>query len=115
LPYGVHIYPKRHVQALHELDEQERFALADALKELLTKFDNLFGFSFPYMMVLHQRPTDGEYPYYHFHIEFYPPYRERDKLKFFASVETGAGTITFDYLPEEKAAELKSAKGYRFG
>ncbi len=113
LPYGVHLYPKRHVQALHELGEEERFALADALKEILTKFDNLFGFSFPYMMVLHQRPTDGDYPYYHFHIEFYPPYRERDKLKFFASVETGSGAITFDYSPEEKAAELRSARGYR--
>jgi UDPglucose--hexose-1-phosphate uridylyltransferase len=65
------------------------------------------------MMVLHKRPTDVEYTNYHFNIEFYPPYRERDKLKFFASVETGAGTITFDYSPEEKAAELRAAKGYR--
>ncbi|MEM4972610.1 MAG: galactose-1-phosphate uridylyltransferase [Candidatus Hadarchaeales archaeon] len=113
LPYGVHLYPKRHVQALHELSEVERFSLADALKEILTKFDNLFGFPLPYMMILHQRPTDGEYPYYHFHIEFYSPYRERDKLKFFASVETAAGTITFDYEPEEKAAELRRSRGYR--
>jgi len=61
-------------------------------------------------MVLHQRPTDGKaYPYYHFHVEFYPPYREKDKIKYFASVETGAGTVTFDYAPERKAKELRES------
>ncbi|MBS7649351.1 galactose-1-phosphate uridylyltransferase, partial [Candidatus Bathyarchaeota archaeon] len=111
-PYGVHIYPKRHIQSLLELYEDERKAFAEILKEILTKFDNLFGFSFPYMMVFHQKPTDGKaYPHYHFHIEFYPPYRDRDKLKFFASVESGAGTTTYDYSPEDKAKQLREAKG----
>ena len=107
-PYGVHIYPKRHLAALPDLNEKERDSFAVILKRILKKFDNLFGMRFPYMMVLHQRPTDGrDYPYYHFHIEFYPPYREKNKIKYFASVETGAGTITFDYSPEEKARELR--------
>jgi len=110
-PYGVHIYPKRHVQALTDLTEKERGALAAILKEVLTKFDNLFGMSFPYMMVLHQRPTDRRsYPYYHLHIEFYPPYRDKDRIKYFASVETGAGTVTFDYRPENKAKELRETR-----
>jgi len=111
-PYGVHIYPKRHLQALTDLAEKERDMFALILKEVLTKFDNLFGVSFPYMMVLHQRPTDGRlYPYYHLHVEFYPPYREKDKIKYFASVETGAGTVTFDYRPESKAKELRETPG----
>ncbi|MCW4020037.1 MAG: galactose-1-phosphate uridylyltransferase [Candidatus Bathyarchaeota archaeon] len=107
-PYGVHIYPKRHVEALSDLTEEEKIMFASILKDILKKFDNLFDMSFPYMMVLHQRPTDGKaYPYYHFHVEFYPPYRERNKIKYFASVETGAGTVTFDYSPEVKAKELR--------
>jgi UDPglucose--hexose-1-phosphate uridylyltransferase len=107
-PYGVHIYPKRHMQALTDLTEKEQEMFALILKKVLTKFDNLFDMSFPYIMVLHQRPTDGKmYPYYHFHIEFYPPYREKEKIKYFASVETGAGTVTFDYEPESKAKELR--------
>jgi len=111
-PYGVHIYPKRHVQALTDLTGRERQMFALILKEVLVKFDNLFGMSFPYMMVLHQRPTDGRlYPYYHFHVEFYPPFREKDKIKYFASVETGAGTVTFDYRPESKAKELRESPG----
>jgi len=111
-PYGVHIYPRRHLQALTDLKEEECSALASILKEVLMKFDNLFHMSFPYLMVLHQRPTDGKpYPHYHFHIEFYPPYRERDKIKHFASVEIGAGTVTFDYSPESKAKELRESPG----
>jgi len=110
-PYGVHIYPKRHVQALTDLTGKEREMFALILKEVLTKFDNLLGMSFPYMMVFHQRPTDGrQYPYYHLHIEFYPPYREKDKIKYFASVETGAGAVTFDYRPESKAEELRESR-----
>jgi len=107
-PFGVHIYPKRHVTAITELTKEEKTSLASILKTVTHKFDNLYDMSFPYMMVLHQRPTDGKpYPHYHFHVEFYPPYREKDKVKYFASVETGAGTVTFDYTPEMKAKELR--------
>lgn len=109
-PYGVHIYSKRHLSALTDLTDEEKSSLASMLKRILRKFDNLFNMSFPYMMVLHQRPTDNKpYPYYHFHIEFYPPYREKNKIKYFASVETGAGTVTFDYAPEVKAKELRES------
>jgi len=60
---------------------------------------------------MHQRPTDGnEYgDYYQFHIEFYPPYRTPDKLKYLAGSEAGAGTYINDTLAEEKAAELRAA------
>jgi len=61
------------------------------------------------MMVIHQRPVDGEaYDYYHFHIEFYPPLRTADKLKYLAGSETGAGMFINDSLPEMKAGELRA-------
>ena len=63
----------------------------------------------PYVMVIHQNPTDGkDYSYYHFHFEFYPPYRTKDKLKYLAGCELGAGTYINDTLPEEKAEELRN-------
>jgi UDPglucose--hexose-1-phosphate uridylyltransferase len=65
------------------------------------------------MMVLHQAPTRGQYPYFHFHIEFYPPHRSKDKLKYLASVESGAGTFLNDSLAEEKAAELRAVPPLR--
>jgi len=113
-PYGIHVYSKRHLLAISDLSRSERKDLALMLKEVLTKFDNLFNISFPYMMVIHQKPTDGKtYRHYHFHIEFYPPYREKGRIKYFASVETGAGTVTFDYNVEEKAKELRESRGFR--
>ncbi len=105
-PYEVHIYSRRHLGALDQLKPSEETALAEILKWLTLKYDHLYQMSFPYMMLMHQAPTRGRYPYYHFHIEFYPPLRSKEKLKYLASVETGAGTFLNDSLAEEKAREL---------
>jgi UDPglucose--hexose-1-phosphate uridylyltransferase len=108
-PYEVHIYSARHLQALTDMSEREQRDLASILKAVLVAYDRLFDISFPYMMVLHQRPTDGgTYDHYHFHIEFYPPLRTKTKLKYLAGSETGAGMFINDTLAEEKAAELRA-------
>jgi len=108
-PYETHIYSKRHFQALTDMSANEADDLAALLKTVLVAFDALFKTSFPYMMVMHQRPVDGlSYDYYHFHIEFYPPMRTAERLKFPAGSETGAGMFINDTLPEEKAAELRA-------
>ena len=106
-PYEVHVYARRHLGALDEFRPAEERGLAEILKWVTLKYDNLFQMSFPYMMLLHQAPTQGEHPYYHFHIEFYPPHRSKDKLKYLASVETGGGTFLNDSQAEEKAEELR--------
>jgi UDPglucose--hexose-1-phosphate uridylyltransferase len=108
-PYEVHITSKRHLQALTDLTIAERLNLARILKVVLVAFDRLFNVSLPYMMVLHQRPTDGNsYDDYHFHIEFYTPLRTANKLKYLAGSESGAGTFINDRLAEESASELCS-------
>jgi UDPglucose--hexose-1-phosphate uridylyltransferase len=77
---------------------------------VLLKYDNLWGFSMPYMMVLKQCPTDGRpLDDDHFRIEFYPPHRTKEKLKYLASVESGAGSFINDTLAEERAAALRAA------
>ena len=107
-PYEVHVLPKRHVTSLAEMDGPVRRDLARTLKAVAMKYDGLFGFSLPYLMAMHQRPSDGgDYAHYHFHVEFYPPYRSRDRLKYLAGVELGAGTYLNDTEPEEKARELR--------
>jgi len=108
-PYEVHVASTRHLQALTDMRDEELRGLAEILKAVLAAFDRLFDLSFPYMMVLHQRPTDGDnYDFYHFHVEFYPPLRTATKLKYLAGSETGAGVFINDTLAEEKAAELRS-------
>jgi UDPglucose--hexose-1-phosphate uridylyltransferase len=108
-PYEVHIAPTRHLQALTDFELPERRDLASMIKMVICAYDRLFNISFPYIMAVHGRPSDGrDYADYHFHIEFYPPLRTATKLKYLAGSETGAGMFINDTLPEEKAAELRS-------
>jgi UDPglucose--hexose-1-phosphate uridylyltransferase len=53
---------RRHLGALPQLNGEEQDALADALKRLTTRYDNLFETSFPYTMGFHQSPAKGEHP-----------------------------------------------------
>jgi UDPglucose--hexose-1-phosphate uridylyltransferase len=79
------------------------------LKETLVRFDNLWQMPFPYVMPLHQAPTDGgDYRNFHFHIEFHPPLRRPSLLKYLAGPEIGGGNFLSDTSPEEKAAELRA-------
>lgn len=110
-PYEVYVFPRAHRQCMPQFDQKERADLSVLLKALLQKYDNLWGMSQPYMMIMHQSPTDGrDYGYYHYHIEFHPPHRTRDKLKYLAGCESGAGTYINDTIAEEKAAELRAAE-----
>ena len=106
-PYELHLYPRRHVGSLSDLSGSEREHLAQLIGEIVKKYDNLFGYPMPYMMILHQRPTDGEYKYYHFHVEFYPVHRSKHQTKYLGGVESGAGTFINPTMPEEKARELR--------
>jgi len=107
--YEVHIYTNKHLPSFNDFTEKEEIDLAAILKTLMMKFDNLFGFVLPYIMAIHQQPTNGTgKEYSHFHIEFYPPYRTKDKLKYLAGSELGVGAFINDSLPEEKAQELRN-------
>lgn len=110
-PYEVHVWAREHRASLADLSPGEIRDLARMLKGVMGKYDGLWGFSMPYMMILKQCPTDGRGPEAdHFRIEFYPPLRTPQKLKYLASVESGAGTFINDTLAEEKAAELRAAE-----
>jgi UDPglucose--hexose-1-phosphate uridylyltransferase len=91
------------------LSAREVFDFASVLKDVLVRFDNLWQMAFPYVMPLHQAPTDGgDYSGFHFHIEFHPPLRKPDLMKFLAGPEVGGGNFLSDTSPEEKAAELRA-------
>ncbi len=110
-PYEAHVYSRRCAPSIADLAAPERRDLAGVLKRLLVGYDDLFGFSLPYMMVMHQAPTDGgdHRGVAHFHVEFYPPNRTADKLKYLAGSETGAGAYVMDVLPEATAGTLREA------
>jgi UDPglucose--hexose-1-phosphate uridylyltransferase len=110
-PYGLFIVSKRHKTAISDFSAAEKRSLAHMLKEMTGAMDALFDRLFPYMMVLHQRPVNGENveAYYHFHIEFYPPLRAADKLKYYASSEMGAWAACNPLAVEATANELRAA------
>lgn len=102
------VAPRRGAPSLIDLDAAERHDLARALKTLLLKYDALWSRPFPYVLVCHQAPTDGQaHPEAHVHFECYPAYRMRDRLKYLAGSELGAGVFTADTLPEATARELQ--------
>ena len=73
-PFETLLMPKRHVLRLPDLTDSERNGLADALKRLCTKYDNLFETEFPYTMGWHGAPTrEGKYDHWQLHAHFYPP------------------------------------------
>jgi UDPglucose--hexose-1-phosphate uridylyltransferase len=106
--YEVYVAPKATHASIAGLDDAELRDFAAVLKRVLVQFDNLWKMPFPYVMALHQAPTDGgSYPGFHFHIEFHPPLRKPKLLKYLAGPEIGGGSFLSDTAPEEKAAELR--------
>jgi len=107
--YEVFVAPRQTHSSLATLSDSEVRDLSDVLKQVLIKFDNLWQMPFPYVMPLHQAPTDGgDYSSFHFHIEFHPPLRKPNLLKYLAGPEIGGGNFLSDTSPEEKAAELRA-------
>jgi UDPglucose--hexose-1-phosphate uridylyltransferase len=107
--YEVWVAPVRGAASLAALDADERRDLARALKTVLLKFDGLWNTPFPYILAVHQAPTDGApHPEAHVHIELYPAYRMPGRLKYLAGSEIGAGVFTADTVPEEKVRDLQA-------
>ncbi len=81
-PFEILLLPRRHVLRLPDLTEAEQEALADILKRLLTRYDNLFETSFPYSMGWHGAPFTAEpTDHWQLHAHFYPPFCARPLSK----------------------------------
>jgi UDPglucose--hexose-1-phosphate uridylyltransferase len=123
--YEAHVVMREHRPSLLECEAGELAMLAAALQAIVRGYDALFDRPFPYVMVVHQAPTatrtatpGGATPTGtaipantggHLHVEFYPPLRTAEKLKYLAGSEQGAGTFISDTLPEESATALREA------
>jgi len=107
--YECYVAPRETHASLATVTDGELADLAAALKWLLVRYDNLWQMSFPYVLALHQAPTDGgDHSGFHFHIECHPPLRKPQLLKYLAGPEIGGGNFLSDTLPEMKAAELRA-------
>jgi UDPglucose--hexose-1-phosphate uridylyltransferase len=112
--YEAHVVLREHRPSLLACNAPELRELAEALQAVARGYDALFDRPFPYVMVVHQAPTSADAPGAggaggHLHVEFYPPLRTAEKLKYLAGAEQGAGTFISDTLPEASAAMLREA------
>jgi UDPglucose--hexose-1-phosphate uridylyltransferase len=109
-PFETLVLPRRHFGAMDQLNDAETRGLADILRALTIRYDNVFEVPFPYSMGFHQSPTDGAaHPEWHFHAHFYPPLlRSATVRKFMVGFEL-LGSPQRDITPESAAQRLREA------
>lgn len=107
-PFEVLLVSHRHAGSLSDLTPAEVSGLADVMRQVTIRYDNLFEVSFPYSMGFHQSPTDGKvYPAQHLHAHYYPPLlRSATVRKFMVGFEMLAQAQR-DITPETAAARLR--------
>jgi UDPglucose--hexose-1-phosphate uridylyltransferase len=117
-PFEILLLPRAHVRRLPDLDSRQRDSLADILKRLLVRYDNLFETSFPYSMGWHGAPNiDGDFDHWQLHAHFYPPLlRSATVRKFMVGYEMLAEAQR-DLTPEQAAERQRalSEKHYLSG
>jgi UDPglucose--hexose-1-phosphate uridylyltransferase len=127
-PYEILLMPRRHVLRLPDLQDMERDSLADVLKKLLTKYDNLFETSFPYSMGWHGAPFANETSevsksqdmgnqqakpqrsgneHWQLHAHFYPPLLRSATVKKFMVGFEMLGEAQRDLTAEQAAIRLR--------
>ncbi len=106
-PFETLLVSRRSISALDQLNDEERTALAEILRQTTIRYDNLFRMSFPYTMGFHQRPTDNEHPEFHFHAHFYPPLLRSATIKKFMVGYEMLATAQRDITAETAAQCLR--------
>jgi UDPglucose--hexose-1-phosphate uridylyltransferase len=108
-PFETLVLCKRHVRSLSDMSDSERSDLADILKRLTTRYDNLFECSFPYSAGMHQAPTDGaKHDAWDWHMHFYPPLLRSSSVKKFMVGYEMLGEPQRDITPEAAAGRLRA-------
>ena len=108
-PIALSISPDAQVPDVVSLDGDARNALAAVLVDTFSRLDALYDRALPYMMWLHQRPTDGaEWPQAWFNIDIVSPWRAAGVQRFIAAAEVATGEYFNPVVPEDLAATLRA-------
>jgi UDPglucose--hexose-1-phosphate uridylyltransferase len=108
-PYEMLIAPRIHVADLPSAGPDLQGGLGAMLVDTLTRLERVFGRGAPYMLWIHQRPSDGrDWPSAHLHVHLAPVQRAPGVTRHLAAAELGAGVFFDSVDPEEAAAQLRS-------
>lgn len=114
-PFEILLIGKRHTAYLSDLRQEEVTSLAELMRRITARYDNLFEISFPYSMGFHQAPTTSQaYPAWHLHAHYYPPLlRSATVRKFMVGYEMLAMPQR-DITPETAAQRLRSISSIHY-
>ena len=108
-PFETLVVSNRKIGGFGEMSGEEKHALADVIRQITIRYDNLFQVSFPYSAGFHPVPTDGiKHPEWHFHMHFYPPLLRSATVKKFMVGYEMLATPQRDITPELSAVRLRS-------
>jgi UDPglucose--hexose-1-phosphate uridylyltransferase len=116
-PFELLLLPRRPVLRLPDLADAERISLAQILKRLLTRYDNLFEVSFPYSMGWHGAPADldgSEAAHWQLHAHFYPPLLRSATVKKFMVGYEMLAEAQRDLTAEQAAQTLRNQSEIHF-
>lgn len=114
-PFETLLLPKFKVQRLTDLRAEQKASLADILKQITTKYDNLFNCSFPYSMGWHGAPFDGEeHTEWTLHASFFPPLLRSATIKKFMVGYEMMAEAQRDITPEQAAQRLKNLSSVHY-
>lgn len=114
-PFESLVLPLAHRRHLDELSDAEKDSLAELLKKLTSRYDNLFRTSFPYSMGWHGAPCDdGDHEHWQLHAHFFPPLlRSATVRKFMVGYEMLAEAQR-DLTPEQAAERLRAVSDIHY-
>jgi UDPglucose--hexose-1-phosphate uridylyltransferase len=114
-PFETLLMPKEHVQRMDDLSDRQRHDLAGVLRQLLTRYDNLFETSFPYSMGWHGAPhVDRDTSHWQLHAHFLPPLLRSATIKKFMVGYEMLGEPQRDLTAEQAAERLRAVSDQHY-
>jgi len=114
-PFETMIIAHRAAAQLADLSTAEMASLADVIRQLTIRYDNLFEISFPYSMGFHVAPADGKpHPEWVLHSHFYPPLLRSATIRKFMVGYEMLSMPQRDLTPETAADRLRSMSAVHY-
>ena len=108
-PFEVHLYPRRHVPNLTELEDSERADFPRVYLDVLQRFDGVFGAQMPYIAGWQQAPVRQGHEHAHLFMQVFSIRRAPNKLKYLTGSESAMDVFINDIAPEQAAEMLRKA------
>jgi len=117
-PYELLVLPRRHVLRMPDLTAEERALLADMVRQVTTRYDNLFRCCFPYSMGWHGAPTgealSEDCQHWQFHGIYLPPLLRSATVKKFMVGYEMLAQAQRDLTAEQAAAKLRACSDVHY-